>query len=129
MKAIDLDGKSFTWSLSKYVGKKSTNASGLHIKIRNFLSDIYPAAVILEEVVICNQMRLDFFIPSLKIAIEGQGEQHDRYTPHFHGVHKAAFYKSRSRDNNKARFCELNNITLVYFYEKETEEEWKKKLI
>ena len=129
MKAIDLQGKEFIWNLGKYVNKKSGNASALHVKTRDFLAETYPAIQILEEVVICDQMRLDFFIPILRVAIECQGEQHGRYTPHFHGVHKAAFYKSRSRDNNKARFCELNNITLVYFYAKETEEEWKKKLI
>jgi hypothetical protein len=129
MQVTDLEGKTFSWNLSKYIGKKSTDASKLHISTRNFLTELWPAILILEEVTICNLMKLDFYIPSLKIAIECQGEQHLVYTLFYHGIHKQNFYRSRNRDNNKAKFCELNNIKLIYFFDDEDNDTWKTKII
>src|SRR4051812_11083397 len=129
MKMVDLNGKESNWNLGKYVGKKSTNASGPHKKARELLRETWPSISILEEVVICDQMRLDFFIPMLKLAIEVQGDFHNQHTPFFHGNDKRGFYKAKGRDRNKALFCELNYIRLIYFEEKETDEEWKKKLV
>ncbi len=129
MKIVDLNGKESNWNLGKYVGKKSTNASSLHKKCREFLREQYPALAVLEEVSICNGMKLDFYISMLKTAIECQGGQHGQYTPFFHKNDKRNFYKSQGRDRNKALFCELNDIRLIYFEEKETDEEWKEKLL
>ena len=130
MKIRDLDGNEHVWNLSKYVGKINNNASQLHRQVRNFIKEKSPAAQILEEVHLPGEkLYLDFYLPLLKLAIECQGGQHDKYTPFFHGELKSkGFANAKSRDRRKREFCENNGITLLYFYPKEDEEEWTKKL-
>lgn len=73
----------------------------------------YPSDVILEEVHIPDGFYLDFFIPSRKIAVEVQGEQHSEFIPHFH-KNKAGFVRSQDRDARKAEWCRINDIDLIY---------------
>ena len=61
-------------------------------------------------------MTLDFYNASKKVAVEVQGAQHLKYTPHFHGPSKSTFLSQMRRDNDKSKFCKLNSITLVEVY-------------
>jgi len=54
----------------------------------------------------------DFFIPDLMIAIEAQGQQHDRYVEHFH-KDEFGFYKHKHRDKRKKQWAEDNLIKLL----------------
>jgi len=56
----------------------------------------------------------DFCIPSLKVMIEVQGQQHYKFIRFFHGMIEN-FYKSNARDNLKQEWCGKNGYTLVYF--------------
>lgn len=58
------------------------------------------------------RQHLDIFIPSLRVAIEYQGEQHDKPVEYFGGVE--AFKKTLSRDKKKMRLCKQNGIALIY---------------
>lgn len=62
------------------------------------------------------QLFFDFYIKSLGILIECQGRQHSEFVKHFH-TDVEAFYAQKRRDNLKLEYCELNNLTLVYFYD------------
>ena len=53
----------------------------------------------------------DFYIPSLNIAIEYDGEQHYKIVKHFGGLDK--FIKTKVRDTIKTIYCEENNIKLI----------------
>ena len=53
----------------------------------------------------------DFFIPSRRMLIEYQGEQHYRPVKHFGGEEKFAI--QQQRDLKKRRFAEENNYTLL----------------
>jgi hypothetical protein len=59
--------------------------------------------------------------------IEVNGIQHTEYTHFFH-KNKMAFFKGKARDVSKKRWCELNDVTLIYFDYKESDEEWKLKI-
>jgi len=59
----------------------------------------------------------DFFIRSLQVLVECDGEQHYKYVSHFHNTIED-FYAQRRRDNLKIEYCEENNLTLVRFYDK-----------
>ncbi len=85
--------------------------SKIQFQVGQRLKELYPRDVILEEVYLPDGFYLDFFIPSRRIAIEVQGRQHDEFVPHFHGS-KADFFKSKVRDNNKAKWCQINEIEL-----------------
>ncbi len=128
MNIITEDGQELKINLGKYFGKEKLNCSKLHWRLREFLSCTFPAAHILEEVYIPNyDLFLDFYIPLYTLACESDGFQHSDYTPFFHKT-KFGFAKAKGRDNKKARFCELNRITLIRFGEAEDEGQWLKKL-
>lgn len=128
MKVKGTNGKTYTLTLAKYVGSENTNPSTLHIKVRQFLEENFPALTILEEVYIeSEKLYLDFYISTLKIACEAMGAQHDKDNRFFFKT-KMDFYRAKARDRCKAEWCELNGITLVYFYPDEDEEQWRQKL-
>ena len=56
---------------------------------------------------------LDFYIPTLNVAIECQGAQHFEEVEHFGG--KREFEKILERDKRKKMLCEKNGVKLVYF--------------
>jgi hypothetical protein len=84
------------------------------------LKKIYPFdCIIKEHYVFYNNTRLffDFYIKTLNILIECQGEQHFKYNSHFHSDIKS-FYAQKRRDNLKVEYCTFSNTPLVYFYDK-----------
>ncbi len=84
------------------------------------IKEIFPHEVIIpEHYVYYKNARLffDFYIKSLGILIEVQGEQHYKFVKQFHGT-KEKFYSQKRRDNKKVEWCEENNLTLVLFYDK-----------
>ena len=80
---------------------------------------IYTTASILEEFSIPgSRLSLDFFIPSRNLAFEFQGIQHDKFNSFFHET-KADFQRQRSRDADKLRWCQMNEITLIEVRDKD----------
>lgn len=63
---------------------------------------------------------VDFFIPSLSIAIECQGDQHFKSVDHFGGV--IEFEKLKLRDINKYNECKKKGINILYFANKQYNE-------
>ncbi|UTR09435.1 hypothetical protein MM300_16245 [Evansella sp. LMS18] len=61
------------------------------------------------------KQHLDIFIPSLKVAIEYQGLQHDQPVEFFGG--EKAFLKNQERDARKKRLCTENGIRMLYVRE------------
>lgn len=56
---------------------------------------------------------LDFYIPSLRLAIECQGEQHFVAVEHFGGEEKLE--RQIEYDERKRKLCEENGVELVYY--------------
>jgi len=68
---------------------------------------------ILEEFIIPkSKLRLDFFLPNIKVAVEFHGRQHTEFVKHFHGT-KKKFLSAKKRDEEKALWCKMNGIELV----------------
>jgi hypothetical protein len=138
MRIKDLEGNEHIWSLQGYgIGagiafEIEENKSSFHLMARELLQELYPTQTILEEVPIRvhrnENLYLDFYLPLRKMAIEVQGKQHDIYIPHFHKTLRG-FTNSKQRDEDKLNWCNLNNISLIYFNHTESTEEWKAKLI
>lgn len=59
-----------------------------------------------------HNLELDCFNNELGLALEYNGAQHYKYTPHFH-ANKEAFLNQKYRDEMKRNMCKENNITLV----------------
>lgn len=73
--------------------------------------------IILEEFIIPkSQLRLDFFLPNIKVAVEYHGRQHTEFVKHFHGT-KKKFLIAKMRDAQKAEWCLKNGIELVIWHD------------
>lgn len=94
--------------------------SKFQYSVKKFLEPYWNRHVVFEEFpVVGTKMSLDFYNANKKIAIEVQGGQHTRYVPYFHGGHKTNYLSQLQRDNDKFRFCEINDILLIEIYEKD----------
>jgi very-short-patch-repair endonuclease len=58
-----------------------------------------------------NRLRFDFYIPSLNICIEYDGEQHFKPIPYYGGQEN--FELIKKKDNIKTKFCKDNGIQLI----------------
>ena len=77
-------------------------------------------------------LRLDFYIPSKKIAIECQGKQHFQpvdFAGHGEEDAKIEFEKILERDRRKKELCEKNNVKLIYLTKKDNIKEIIKNII
>lgn len=83
---------------------------------RNLLNVIrshYPDVVAQKRFSWLGNQSLDIYIPSKKVAIEYQGEQH--YRPvHIYGG-KRGYREQKVLDKKKIRLCKENGIKLYYF--------------
>jgi hypothetical protein len=94
--------------------------SKIQKKVKIFLKEFWEGQVIFEEFPVAGtRMSLDFYNANKKIAIEVQGAQHTKYVPFFH-QRRSNFASQVRRDDDKRKFCELNNIILVEIYPKDT---------
>lgn len=91
--------------------------SKLQYSVKDFIKPYWDMDIVFEEFPIPGtKMSFDFYNSNKNIAIEVQGGQHLKYTPFFHGKSKSTFLSQIRRDNDKQKFCELNNIKLVEIY-------------
>lgn len=123
-----LDGFDINYKISGSLkGKKSK----LHERARNVIEARFTSIYYLEEVRIPilknKKLIFDFFIPSFRLFIEVQGEQHFKYIPYFHDG-KIEYRKALVYDQSKIEWCELNNFFLIHFNYNESDEEWTLKL-
>lgn len=116
MKVKGLDGREYSWNISKHsVAPNSTRSrSELHLEARKLLKVAYPSYSILEELYLpgSNGLYLDFFVSQLSLAVEVHGRQHFEFVQHFHG-NKLAFLNAKKRDNTKKQWLLMNNISLL----------------
>lgn len=79
------------------------------------IQNILPCEIILEEFNIPGSLlKIDFFLPRRKIAIECDGDQHDKFNPFFHGDKNLSqsYVKQKVNDIKKEEWCEMNGISL-----------------
>lgn len=95
--------------------------SKFQFNVKQFLKDYWRSDIVFEEFPIPKtRMTVDLFNFTRKIVVEVQGGQHSEYTPHFHGkAHKLNFLYQLKRDEDKARFCEINGFKYVEIYPKD----------
>lgn len=58
-------------------------------------------------------LELDGYCESLKLAFEYDGSQHSQYNPHFHKNGKQEFIYQVAKDDYKSKKCKLEGIDLV----------------
>lgn len=137
MKVLGINGIEYVWNLSEYdiFNDDKRKRSKYHIRARQLLKELFNSYRILEEVKLPGSterykksvLYLDFYIPTIKLAIEVHGQQHYEYSPFFHKS-RADFLKSKARDEDKIDWCQLNDIKLITLKYSESEDEWRKRI-
>lgn len=137
MKVVGINGKEYVWNLTGYdvFNDDKRKRSKFHIRARGLLKELFNSYRILEEVKLPGStelhrksvLYLDFYIPSIKLAIEVHGQQHYEFCPFFHKS-KADFLKGKARDEDKIVWCELNDIRLVTLKYTESDDEWRQRI-
>lgn len=137
MKVMGINGKEYVWNLSDYdvFNDNNRKRSKYHIRARKLLKETFNSYRILEEVKLPGStethkrsvLYLDFYIPTIALAIEVHGQQHYEYNAFFHKS-KADFLKSKARDEDKIDWCMLNNIKLITLKYSESDDEWRKRI-
>lgn len=132
MKFFGLDKREYNINFENYRNKTRGIVSSGHERARNLLHEIYPNYDILEEVAIPGtggrKIFADFFIPRPRIVVEVHGEQHYKYIHHFHKTLQN-FRDSKKRDALKQKWCYMNNIEYIELSDKDSDEEWRRKIV
>lgn len=90
--------------------------SNFQFEVKKFLEKFWTGNVVFEEFpIVGTRLTLDFYNANKKIAIEVQGRQHTKYIEFFH-QNRINFLNQLNRDQQKERFCELNDIKLLTIF-------------
>ena len=97
-----------------------SSRSKIEYNTKQFLKKYWSNHIVFEEFPVAGtKLSLDFYNANKKIAVEVQGKQHTKYVPFFHGKNKINYINQLKRDQDKLKFCELNDIQLVEIYDGE----------
>lgn len=130
MKIKDLNNETQTWKLNGYVvtANEMRPRSKLHLAARELLIDLFPTVQIMEEVLVPLTRRerayFDFYINTLKLVVEVNGQQHYKFNSLFHSSAQD-FANQKKKDRRKKEWCEYNNITHVELPYSEDIEQWR----
>lgn len=94
--------------------------------IENFLNEnsiAFEKEKTFEDMVYIKQLRLDFYIKSLNIAIEYDGKQHFKTNEHNKIFTTERLEIQKERDAIKTEYCKNNNIKLIRFNYLQTDNE------
>jgi hypothetical protein len=95
-----------------------SSRSKIQYNTKQFLKNYWSNHIVFEEFPVAGtKLSLDFYNANKKIAVEVQGKQHTKYVPFFHGKNKINYINQLKRDQDKLKFCELNDIQLVEIYD------------
>jgi hypothetical protein len=82
--------------------------------IEGLLMQAFPQATIKSQYLVRymgQELFFDFYIPSMNLLIECQGQQHYKFVPHFHGS-QSEFKKYAWRDSLKREWANKEKIFL-----------------
>ena len=133
-KIIGLDNIEYSWNFGKYNNQRE-DCSSLHLRARTLLKQLYPYDVIFEEVTLQGikteinnrPLLLDFYIHSIRLAIEVQGEQHSKYISFFH-TNKLEFFRAKRLDGLKRQWCVINHIALIELPYNFSDSDWEHRI-
>lgn len=115
MKLLSINGKLSKKNVNKYkIDWDSKSRSKIQFAAKQLLKRIWSGDIVYEEFpVFGSRMKVDFFNATKFIAVEVNGAQHDKFNPFFHNNSRMNYLSSIKRDSEKAKWLEMNNITLI----------------
>ena len=121
MELLTIYGKKKRYkNLKKYlIDWGGSSRSKFQTTVKKFIKLYWDQDVVFEEFpVVGSRLSLDFYNANKKVAIEVQGQQHVKYVEFFH-QNRFKYLDQLKRDQNKEKFCEINEITLVTIFQKD----------
>ena len=113
MKFKDLDGKLVGRDVSRFKWDGTSGASGGERMLGERLRGLFPNSTIYAQLpCLGTDLRLDFYIHSIKMAFEFDGEQHGQFSAHFH-KDRRGFLRAQENDRKKGEWCDINGIRLI----------------
>ena len=114
MRLYDIRGRLRFKDVSpKLINWKKKSRSKIQKKVKNFLKKYWDNHICYEEFpVYGTRMSVDFLNATRKIAIEVNGEQHEKYNKFFHKNRLNYFY-SIKRDFDKKKWLEMNEYMVI----------------
>ncbi len=121
MRFYNIYGRSVTKNVTKYlIDWDAKSRSKLQFDAKQFFRQYWSGQVVYEEFpVFGTRMKVDILNATKRIAIEVNGEQHDKFNKFFHNNSRAKYLDSIKRDMKKAEWLEKNSFTLIEIYKKD----------
>lgn len=120
MKMLDINGNEVVVDVrpTSYPVKEDSR-SNFQKEVGQWLQEIFPRSVILEEFPIPGgRLFIDFFLPRECVVVEVQGRQHSEFVGFFHGSrHDKKYAGQKMRDMQKEMWAESNGFKVVSLYE------------
>ena len=96
----------------------SSSKSKVQNSVKKYLKKYWLCDIVFEEFpLVGSRMTFDFYNATKNIVIEVQGKQHTKFVPFMHANSKINYLKQLKRDQDKIKFCNLNDIVLVEYFD------------
>jgi hypothetical protein len=96
----------------------SKSKSKVQNSVKKYLKKYWFCDIVFEEFpLVGSRMTFDFYNATKNIIIEVQGKQHTKFIPFMHANNKINYLKQLKRDQDKIKFCNLNSIVLVEYFD------------
>ena len=114
MRLFDIKGRLRFKNVSKkLISWNKKSRAKLQKKVKDFLKPYWKSHICYEEFpVYGTRMSVDLLNATRKIAIEVNGEQHEKYNKFFH-KNRLNYYYSIKRDFDKKKWLEMNEYTVI----------------
>tara|TARA_R100000005_G_C4864923_1_gene124349 strand:+ start:53 stop:469 length:417 start_codon:yes stop_codon:yes gene_type:complete len=121
MRLYNIYGRSVTKNVTKHLIKwDAKSRSKLQFEVKQFFKQHWFNQIVYEEFpVFGTRMKVDILNATKRIAIEVNGEQHDKFNKFFHNNSRAKYLDSIKRDVKKAEWLEKNDFVLIEIYKKD----------
>lgn len=131
MRVTGLDGRTYSWKLQGRIPFEDDTRprSSLHILARGLLRSLFPLEQVYEELYLpgAGKLYADFVILTRKLMVEVHGEQHYVFNSYFYNT-LLDFIEAKKRDELKAKWAELNGLTLVVLPYTEDIDAWRHRI-
>lgn len=123
MRLKTVSGYSVYHNVSRFrIDWDKSSRSKIQFKIKQLLRPYWERQIVYEEFpVYGSRLKVDIFNATKKIAVEIQGDQHEKFNKFFHGS-RLNYFLSYKNDSIKRKWLEDNGYQLGEIYEKECHE-------
>ncbi len=99
---------------------EAPSKSKIQAAVKIFLKKYWEHDIVFEEFpLVGSRMTFDFYNATKGIVVEVQGRQHTKFVPFMHANSKINYLKQLKRDEDKIKFCNLNEIVLLEYFDGE----------